>query len=89
MKDYYWYKQDPVFDWNKHEEYKEMQETFTSPDYGYYIAKRKSDSKIVGALGISSNNVQMTIRRWEPTVADRQRDRDAAGALLEYAANKA
>lgn len=84
MKNYYWYKEDPVFDWNKHEEFREMQETFNSPDYGYYWAKRNSDSKIVGVLGVSLNNEQIALRRWEPTVADQQGDRDVAGSLLKY-----
>lgn len=84
MKDYYWFKQDPVFDWNKHEELREMQETFSAPDYGYYYAKRNSDSKVVGVLGVSSRNAHMTIRRWEPTVADPRRDGDIADSLLEY-----
>ncbi len=89
MKDYYWYKQDPVFDWNKHEELREMQETFSSPDYGYYYAKTRGGSKVVGVLGVSSNNADMTIRRWEPTVADQGRDRDVADSLLEYITRKA
>ncbi len=89
MKDYYWYKEDPVFDWNKYEEWKEMQETFSSPNYGYYYAKRNRDSKIIGIVGISLRNDAAVIRRWEPAVADRHTDMAVADSLLEYVTTKA
>ncbi|MBN2231076.1 MAG: GNAT family N-acetyltransferase [Candidatus Thorarchaeota archaeon] len=69
MKDYYWYKEDPVFDWNKHEELEEMETEFSKP--GRFFLEAHSDGFPVGVLGLRYTGKEGALRRWEPASVSR------------------
>jgi len=48
MKDYYWYKNSPVFDWDKDEELEEMESDFGKP--GNVFLEAHQDNKIIGVF---------------------------------------
>jgi len=85
MSQHYWYKEDPVFDFNKHEELDEMQADFGKSGNLFLVARVPDHDEIVGVLGLRYRNIVARIRRWEPAVIPRFRSSTAATALLEQA----
>ena len=85
MKDYYWYKNDPVFDWNKHEELDEMESDFGKP--GNVFLEAHQDNKIVGVFSFRHRGKQASLMRWEPTVLVSSGATQVRKALLSYAEN--
>jgi len=49
MKDYYWHKEIPVFDWHKEEELEDMETDFGKS--GRVFLEAHQDGKIVGVFG--------------------------------------
>ena len=83
MKDYYWYKGNPVFDWNKNEELDDMESDFGKP--GNVFLEVHDDDKIVGVFGFRHRGKQATLRRWEPATLKPTTDLRLHKALLTYA----
>jgi hypothetical protein len=85
MKEYYWYKNDPVFDWNKYEELEDMKDDFGKPCNIFLEAH--DDEKIVGVLGFRHRGRLATLRRWEPVTVEPQSDLRIHQELLTYSLN--
>jgi GNAT superfamily N-acetyltransferase len=85
MEDYYWYQENPVFDFNKNEELDEMQSDFENRENMFLSAYSETYADMVGILGLRHNNLIARIRRWEPSVLPKLRKMNVAKALLEYA----
>jgi ribosomal protein S18 acetylase RimI-like enzyme len=85
MKEYYWYKNDPVFDWNKYEELEDMKDDFGKP--GNIFLEAHDDEKIVGVLGFRHRGRLATLRRWEPVTVEPQSDLRIHQELLTYSLN--
>lgn len=83
MKDYYWYKEDPVFDWNKHEELEEMESEFKKA--GRVFLEAHEDDTIVGVLGLRYRGKDASLRRWEPAALKSSRSKQVWKALLTNA----
>ena len=83
MKDYYWYKNSPVFDWNKHEELEGMESDFRKP--GQVFLEAHQADKIVGVFCFRHRGKQANMMRWEPTVLKPSEDTEIQKALLSYA----
>ncbi len=78
MKDYYWYKEDPVFDWHKEEELEDMKTDFGKA--GRVFLELHIYDKIIGVFGFRYRGKEASMRRWEPTG-----DREIQDALLKHA----
>ncbi len=85
MKDYYWYKDDPVFDWNKYEELEDMENEFGKP--GNVFLEAHDDDKVVGVFGFRHRGRMATLRRWEPATFEPPSDRRVHQALLTHTLN--
>ncbi|MHA2025765.1 MAG: GNAT family N-acetyltransferase [Candidatus Thorarchaeota archaeon] len=73
MWNHYWYKESPIFDFNKDEELDEMQTDFDKPGNLFLEARRFDNNEIVGVLGLRHHGVMARLRRWEPaTIPDFQ-----------------
>jgi len=83
MKDYYWYKNSPVFDWNKDEELDDMESDFGKP--GQVFLEAHQADKIVGVFSFRYRGKQANMMRWEPTVLKPSEDNEIQKALLNYA----
>lgn len=83
MKDYYWYKENPVFDWHKDEELEEMESDFGKA--GRLFLEAHSNGEIVGVFGVRHRGKEATLRRWEPSVLHSITDREIEQALLKHA----
>ena len=83
MKDYYWYRNDPVFDWNKYEELEDMEDGFGKP--GNVFLEAHENGKIVGVLGFRHRGRMATLRRWEPATIEPSSDLEIHQALLTHA----
>ncbi|MGY5857728.1 MAG: GNAT family N-acetyltransferase [Candidatus Thorarchaeota archaeon] len=83
MKDYYWYKHDPVFDWNKNEELDEMEGEFGKP--GNVFLEAHQDDNIIGVFGFRHRGRNATLRRWEPGIINSTYDLTIHNALLSHA----
>lgn len=64
MKRFYWYKENPVFDWNKDEELQEMKSDFGKS--GNIFLEAHQNGKIVGLFGLRYRGKEASFRRWEP-----------------------
>ena len=82
MKDYYWYKENPIFDWNKEEELKEMESDFGKP--GRVFLEAHEDEEIVGLFGFRFRGKEASLRRWEPTSVTHSKDGEVEKSLLEH-----
>lgn len=85
MQHHYWYKESPVFDFNKEEELDEMRSDFGKPGNLFLVARHSGSNETVGVLGLRYSYVMARIRRWEPAVVPEHRNTKAAEALLERA----
>lgn len=83
MKDYYWYKNNPVFDWNKDDELEDMRSDFGKS--GKVFLEAHKDGKIVGVFSFRYRGKQASMMRWEPTVLKPSEDNEFQKALLNYA----
>ena len=83
MKDYYWYKNNPVFDWNKHEELDDMESDFGKPS-NVFLEAHQGD-EIVGVFSFRHRGKQASLMRWEPTVLISSGAAQVRKALLSYA----
>ncbi len=83
MQHLYWYKESPVFDFNKDEEIDEMRSDFGKPGNLFLVARLSDSNETVGALGLRYSDVMARIRRWEPAVVPEFRNTQAAEVLLE------
>ena len=83
MKDYYWYKYDPVFDWNKNEELDDMESDFGKP--GNIFIEAYDEDKIVGVFSFRYRGKQARLMRWEPTVLLSSLATEIRKALLNHA----
>ena len=83
MKDYYWYKNNPVFDWNKDEELYDMESDFGKP--GQVFLEAHHADKIVGVFSFRYRGKQASMMRWEPAVLKPLEDSEIRNALLDYA----
>ncbi|MGY5881633.1 MAG: GNAT family N-acetyltransferase [Candidatus Thorarchaeota archaeon] len=83
MKEYYWYKNDPVFDWNKDEELDEMESDFGKP--GQVFLEAHEANEIVGVFSFRHRGKQANMMRWEPTVLESSHAIEISKALLSYA----
>lgn len=83
MKEYYWYKNDPVFDWNKYEELEDMEDEFGKP--GQVFLEAHHDDKIVGVFSFRYRGKEAKMMRWEPAVLKSSDDNKIRCALLNYA----
>lgn len=85
MKHYYWYKDNRIFDWNKDNELKAMEDTFGKFEFHFLVAKSKDTSQIAGLLRLSTKGRNATLERWEPAVQDVDSHQDIAITLVEKA----
>ncbi len=85
MNDLYWYNKNPVFDFNKDEEFEEMRLDFDKSGNLFLVARLSNSNKIVGVLGLHYKDVMARIRRWEPAVLPEFRNTSAAEDLLNRA----
>jgi ribosomal protein S18 acetylase RimI-like enzyme len=85
MQDYYWYKDNLVFDWNKNEELDEMEREFTNPERVFLEAHQEGEA--VGVCGIRFSGKEAVLRRWEPVALEIANKRETEQALLEYGLN--
>ncbi|MFW9805885.1 MAG: GNAT family N-acetyltransferase, partial [Candidatus Thorarchaeota archaeon] len=85
MNHYYWYKDDPVFDFNKHEEIDEMFSDFDEPENLFLVARMQNQDEIVGVLGLRYRDLVARIRRWEPAVIPHFQETGIFTALLQHA----
>jgi len=83
MKDYYWFTENPVFDWNKDEELEDMESDFGKP--GNIFLEARDDDKVVGVFGFRHRGKQATLRRWEPATIETPRDVSVHTTLLTHA----
>ena len=83
MKDYYWYKEDPVFDWHKEEELDDMETDFGKP--GKVFLEAREDGKIAGVFGFRYRGKEASMRRWEPVVLENTGDIAIHNELLVHA----
>lgn len=83
MSDYYWYKNDPVFDWNKNEELDDMESDFGKP--GNVFLEAREDDTIVGVFSFRHRGSQANLMRWEPTVLKHLEANEIQKELLRYA----
>lgn len=85
MEHLYWYKESPVFDFNKDEEIDEMFSDFGRLGNLFLVAREYDQDEIVGVLGFRYRDFMARIRRWEPAVIPRFRGAGVSTALLEQA----
>ncbi|MHA1963221.1 MAG: GNAT family N-acetyltransferase [Candidatus Thorarchaeota archaeon] len=85
MEHLYWYKEGPVFDFNKDEEIEEMHSAFETPGNLFLVARIPGEDEIVGVLGFRYRDVIARFRRWEPAIIPQYRKTVVAKALLEKA----
>jgi len=85
MQHLYWYKESPVFDYNKDEELDEMRSDFGRPGNLFLVARHSRSKELGGVLGLRYKDVMARIRRWEPAVVPEFRNTQTAIALLEKA----
>lgn len=85
MKHFYWYQENPVFDFNKDEEIDELSSDFDDPGNLFLVAHVQGQDEIVGVLGFRYRNVMARLRRWEPAVIPPFQGTGVAKALLESA----
>jgi GNAT superfamily N-acetyltransferase len=85
MQHLYWYKEDPVFDFNRHEEIDEMRSDFGNPGSLFLVARIPDHEEIVGVLGLRYRGIMARIRRWEPAVLPKVQRTGVSTALLEQA----
>ena len=78
MSTYYWYIDDPVFDFNKNEELSESGNLFL-------VARIDNQEEIAGVLGLRYRDLVARIRRWEPAVLTHFQETGIATALLQHA----
>jgi len=83
MKDYYWYKNNPVFDWNKDEELEDMESDFGKP--GRIFLEAQEDGKVAGVFGFRYRGKEASMRRWEPVVLEHTGDIAIHNELLVHA----
>ncbi len=83
MKDYYWHKEIPVFDWHKEEELEDMETDFG--ESGRVFLEAHQDGEIVGVFGFRYRGKEASMRRWEPTVLQSTSDSEIQDALLKHA----
>lgn len=83
MKDYYWYRNDPVFDWNKDEELDDMESDFGKP--GQIFLEAHQEDKVVGVFSFRYRGKEAKMMRWEPAVLKPSRNNEIRKALLDYA----
>jgi len=91
MKHLYWYKENPIFDFNRDEELDEIRGNFGAPNHLFLIAHSKNQDRIVGVLGLHYRDVIARIRRWEPAIIPQFSNAGLEEALLgramEYLSN--
>ncbi|MFX1561219.1 MAG: GNAT family N-acetyltransferase [Promethearchaeota archaeon] len=85
MKHLYWYRENPIFDFNKNEEIEEMHSDFQKPGNLFLVARLLDQDKIVGVLGFRYRDVMARLRRWEPAVIPQFQKSNIARALLNQA----
>lgn len=85
MKHLYWYHENPVFDFNKHEEIDEIHSDFGKPGNLFLIARVKGQAELTGVLGLRYKDLIAWIRRWEPAIIRQFSKTDIAAALLRKA----
>jgi GNAT superfamily N-acetyltransferase len=85
MQNYYWYKNNLVFDWNKDEEIEEMEHDFTNP--GRIFLEAHENGEIVGIFGLRYKEKEAVLRRWEPAALDATNKHEVEHALLNYGLN--
>ncbi|NHI88106.1 MAG: GNAT family N-acetyltransferase [Candidatus Thorarchaeota archaeon] len=85
MEHYYWYQENPAFDFNKNEELEEMRSDFENRENMFFFAYADTPVDVVGILGLRHNNLMARIRRWEPAALPAFRKTNVAKVLLEYA----
>jgi len=83
MKDFYWYKKNPIFDWHKGEELEDMETDFGKT--GKVFLEAHQDGKIVGVFGFRYRGKEASMRRWEPAVMTTTGDSEIQDALLKHA----
>lgn len=82
MKNYYWFKESPIFDWNKDEELKEMESDFGKP--GRIFLEAHKDEEIVGLFGFRYRGKEASLRRWEPAVLQTFKHNEVERTLLHH-----
>jgi len=85
MEHYYWYKENPIFDFNKDEELDEMSSDFDRLGNLFLVARPSDHDEIVGVLGLRYSEVMARIRRWEPAVIPNNSADEIRKALLHRA----
>ncbi|MFW9769495.1 MAG: GNAT family N-acetyltransferase [Candidatus Thorarchaeota archaeon] len=85
MQQYYWYRETPVFDFNKNEELDEMRSDFEKHDNLFLVARYSNYDKIIGILGLRYSDPMARIRRWEPAVVISSNTDEIRKALLRRA----
>jgi len=86
MKEFYWYKESPVFDWNRDEELDAIRSDIGKDGRLFIVAREKKTARIIGLLGATFNGVTSQLRRWEPAtlseVAGTQVAKDLVNGMM-------
>jgi len=85
MQNYYWYRDNPVFDWNKLEELNEMEREFSNP--GLVFLEAHQEGETVGICGLRFRGKEAVLRRWEPAALEIANKSETERALLDYGLN--
>ncbi|MHA2119359.1 MAG: GNAT family N-acetyltransferase [Candidatus Thorarchaeota archaeon] len=85
MQHHYWYKESPVFDFNKEEELDELRSDFEKSDNLFLVAHTPDSEEVVGVLGLRYQEIVAWIRRWEPAIIPLYRGHQVGEALLKQA----
>ena len=88
MNEYYWYKESPVFDWNKDEEIAAIRRGMGQEGHLFLIARDKKSNRILGLMGARFAGERAQLRRWEPTVATDHADSSMGTDLLQEMAKQ-
>ena len=83
MKHLHWFKETRLFDYNAVEMVEEISRDFGKQDNVFLVAKLGEDSRIVGVLGIKLQKRVGVLRRWEPAVPLKEKNRGAGEVLIK------
>lgn len=85
MCDLYWYRESPVFDFNRDEELAEMKSSFGHGGHLFLAGRDKRSDTLQAVVGIQHNGELASLRRWEPAVPASLRETSLGRDLLKSA----
>lgn len=89
MQDLYWYKESPVFDFNRDEELSEMKSSFGQDGHIFLAGRDKRCDTTQAVVGYRYDGNLASLRRWEPAVPSSLRATNLGRDLLKSAIRSA